>query len=215
VQGPLTVGIDLLLAGVLADGRVLAKGTLAVQGPGASGTPSFSATLVLAPAPALPDAQAGAAHGPALWTLEGGDLYGPLFHGPTFRVLERVEGHPSGAATAAGAGPRLGPAVGRLATAPLVTEALMQACVVAGIAAGGHLSLPTSIGSVELPADPACSPGGLRFTARVLGTEGAATDYAAEAFDAAGRLVARMDRLRLVRTGPRLEAGFRPAEIAA
>jgi malonyl CoA-acyl carrier protein transacylase len=215
VQGPLTVGVDLALAGVLPDGRVLARGTLAVQGPSSPGTPSFSATLVLAPAPDLPGPKAATPEGGPTWALEGGDLYGPLFHGPTFRVLERVEGRPSGAATATGAGPDLGPAVGRLATSPLVTEALMQACVVAGIAAGGHLSLPTGIGSVELPADPACSPGGLRLTTRVLGTEGAATDYAAEAVDAAGRVVARMDRLRLVRTGPRLEASFRRAEIAA
>jgi hypothetical protein len=173
---------------VVADCRLVGRREL----PGLSGpqaTTHFTARVRLAAAPlaeerrALPGAPAGVGVGP-------GDVYRVYFHGPAYRVLERVwrAGNEVAGRLADGLPTGHVPAEFPLQAGPRLVELCFQTAGVHEIGATGRMGLPRRIARLDLPGGAPAEVGGSCALVAPRPTGG----YDAVVLDPTGRVVVRL-----------------------
>ena len=173
---------------IVADCRLVGRRAL----PGHSGpqaTTHFTARVRLAAAPleeerrALPLAPAGAGVGPE-------DVYRVYFHGPAYRVLERVwrAGNEVAGRLADGLPAGHAPAELALQAAPRLVELCFQTAGVHEIGATGRMGLPRRIARLDLPGGAPAEVGGSCALVAPRPTGG----YDAVVLDPTGRVLVRL-----------------------
>jgi hypothetical protein len=188
-------GVELVVEATQRDAE--AGATLITTIAGIDGRKHYEATIRMT---ASPSAGEGAPRSPAVGDHVGGPLYDGdvLFHGPSFQVVDAVEGlGPEGLVARLGGLDTVG-WTGAWATDPAALDGLLQLGLVWFDASLGGASLPTAIGRVRVHR-PGALVGPLRAVLRRKSTSRDQARLDATLVDAGGAVVAAFEDLQLTR----------------